>query len=182
MTGNERRRLLQPAVEPERADQRFASVGEVGGVVAPAAARFRRVHDEVGPEIDVAGDPGQGFPADQDGEASRQGALVFGRVRRHQTVGDDQAEHAVAEELQTLIVDSRPGAGMGERLGEPRRRTERNAERVGGGRRIAGAGRGSAAHSPSKKRPSRQFQNSQNRPSTEMNSISARPIRFSMGM
>jgi len=45
-----------------------------------------------------------------------------------QFLGDDEAEHAVAEEFEALVGADRTGAGMGERTLEQRRIGEGVAE------------------------------------------------------
>ena len=69
-------------------------------------------------EIDGARDMRQAFLPHQGCQAPGHGAFVFLAEGTIQHLGDDEAEHAVAEEFQTLIVL----AALLPRAGRPVRR------------------------------------------------------------
>jgi hypothetical protein len=61
------------------------------------------------------GGAGAGFLAHQRVELQRQCAFGVGGIAGMQFLRDDQAEHAIAEEFETLIGSLCVGAGMGQR-------------------------------------------------------------------
>ena len=101
---------LIAAVDKHRPDQRLAGVRQDGGAQAPAGMRFRIAELERGPKIHRARHLGAGFLAHQIGEPARQLAFVGLRESAIEHVGNDQAEHMVAEEFQPLIAVGAGGA------------------------------------------------------------------------
>ena len=144
---DQRRRRRVAAVDEHRPDQRFADVGEDRR--APVAARldFRIAEPHGRAEVDGARNVGAGFLAHQSRQPPRQLALGCRRERAEQHVGNHQAEHVIAEELEPLIASAAVApAGergtMGERAVEPRMLGETVADAVfelGGLSRHAGA-------------------------------------------
>ena len=70
-----------------------------------------------GPEIHGARHLRAGLLAHQIGEPARQLALVGAWEGAVEHVGDDQAEHVVAEEFQALIAVGAVAAGRARRCG-----------------------------------------------------------------
>src|SRR5580700_5198823 len=91
------------AVEIDRADQRFADVGQDGRALAAASIGLRRAELDRSTELDGDGDLGAGLLAHQIGEPARQLAFVGFGEGAEQHVGNHQAEHMIAEELEPLI-------------------------------------------------------------------------------
>ena len=75
-------RRLEAAVDEDRADQRFADVGEDRRLLAPAAARFAEAQHDMRPDVPLGGDLGAGLAAHELGEPHRQLALARLRERR----------------------------------------------------------------------------------------------------
>ncbi len=98
------------AIDEHRADQRLAGVRQDGGAQAPAGVRFRIAELERGPEIHRARNLRAGFLAHQIGQPARQFALVRLRKGAIEHVGNDQAEHMVAEKFQALVAVGAGGA------------------------------------------------------------------------
>jgi hypothetical protein len=130
---------LDPAIEVESGDNRLADIAEHAGDLAGARDILARRQDEVAAEIDGARHLGQGLAPHELGVAPRQRPLVLVGEAPPQELGDDQAEHAVAEELKPLVTLiaaaaaalTRHRAGMGERLGPQLRAREAMAQRRG---------------------------------------------------
>src|SRR6478672_279504 len=116
---------LEPAAEVDRADERLDRVGQDRGLVAPAGGLLAPAELDVPAEVDGAGHLGEGAGVHDRGPQLREAALGEVRVGAEQRVGDDHAEHRVAEELQALVgrqaavlVGERPvGQGAVEQLG-----------------------------------------------------------------
>ena len=120
----------EAAVEIDRADQRLADVGEDCRPRAAAGIGFRGAEPDRRAEIDGARDLGAGLLAHQIGQAARQLALVGLRKSAKQHVGNDEAEHVIAKELEPLVAagavaralergDVRERAVEQRRVGEP---------------------------------------------------------------
>ena len=99
-------RRLQAQAEVDRTDQRLERVGEdrlllpaAGGLLAAAQQQLRAEAAVAEP----AGDAGQRGHVDHGG--AQLGQLPLGQVglAAVERVGDDEAEHRVAEELQALV-------------------------------------------------------------------------------
>ena len=70
----------------------------------PPALDFGPAEPDRGAEIDAARHLGTGFLAHEIGESARQLALVGLGEGAEQHVGDDEAEHVIAEEFEALIA------------------------------------------------------------------------------
>ncbi len=181
----------QPAVQVKRADDRLQGVGEdaraAGAAGVPLAARGDDRRAELKPHRHLA----QRRPADQRRMPLRQRALAVCGKAPVEQLGDDEAENAVAEELEPLVGDGgcRVGAARA-RVGQRQRQQRRIGEPVA----QAGLHRRPAAslqpplglHGiPENSRLKRTVWNhSQTRnglPSMEKKMNSARPTRFSSG-
>ncbi len=94
---------LQPAIHEDCADHRLDHVAD--DIVAHIGAIFARLRAEpdVARQVERPADLGAGLPRHQHIVAAAH--LAFGLVREAlvQPVGDDQAEHPVAEKLKPLI-------------------------------------------------------------------------------
>ena len=110
-----RRAAFVAAVEIERRDHRFADAREDGALAPPAARRFRRrQHDMIGKPRRFCGSR-TSFAAHQRVQLQRQQAFgVFG-IKPVQLVGDDEAQHAIAQKFETLVGTRRIGARMRQR-------------------------------------------------------------------
>ena len=173
-------RRRHAAVEIERGDQRFAGAGQDRALLAPAARGFGRGHDQIGRQARGFRHLGAGFALDEAVEAHGEPAFGLLGMIGIQALGDDQAQHAVAEEFQALVgVGADAGVGEGARqqrpVGEPVAEDRFQAKR-------------DCPHST--KWPSRSyrmakghFQTSQIRalPSVEKKMICALPTKFSNG-
>ena len=106
-------------VEEHRAVDRLERVGEDRGPCRALVARGALVEPQELGDAEVARDRGERFLADQAGADARQ--LAFGQLRdgAEQQLGDRAAEHAVAEELEPLVV-RRAEAAVRQRLREQR--------------------------------------------------------------
>ena len=125
---HERESGAEPAVDIDGADHRFRDVAQNGVLVGATGARFAVAEVELGAEVQLAGDGGAGLLAHEGVESAAEVALVGAREFPVDHVGDDQAEHPVAEELQPLIGVRDPpgrsdGAGMRQRGFQIRGRT-----------------------------------------------------------
>ena len=107
-------RRVQPAVEVERAEHRFQRIGQnVAPRGQPRLALARRHHQRRA-EVERFRDPGQGVPGDQHAEARLPSvALALLREALDQPFRHQQAEHAVADELQPLVGVELAAAGIG---------------------------------------------------------------------
>ena len=96
----------RPQPEVDRADQRLERVGEDRVLVAAAGGLLAAAEQQVRADAAVAepaGDAGQRGHVDHGG--TQLGQLALGEVglAAVELVGDDQAEHRVAQELQALV-------------------------------------------------------------------------------
>ncbi len=108
--GSEDRRLrsVEPGVQKYGGQHRLAGVGEDGGLAPSAGLRLGRAEPErlVDPQRQRA--VRARFLAHQRVEAPREVPLVGARIAAIEFRGDRQPQHAVAHELQPLVV--RPAA------------------------------------------------------------------------
>src|SRR5450756_1398911 len=58
-------------------------------------------------EVDAAGQPGEPLRAHDRGATRREDALVVRGMARVEGLGDNEADHRIAEELQALVVARR---------------------------------------------------------------------------
>ena len=93
----------RPQVEVDGADDRLEGVGQDRGLVPPAGGLLAAAEPDVVAQAEVAADVGQRPHVDDRGAQLGQLALGQVGVAAEQRVGDDQAEHRVAEELQPLV-------------------------------------------------------------------------------
>jgi hypothetical protein len=103
---DDRRRTGQPAAEVDRADQRLEGVGEDGVLLPAARDLLTATQQKVRADPAVAqppSDPGQRGHVHDRGTQLGQLALGEVRLAAVQLIGDDQAEHRVAQELQALV-------------------------------------------------------------------------------
>ena len=124
----------------DRADDGLDGVGEDRGLVAAAGGLLAAAEADVVAEAEGAADVGQRAHVDDGGAQLGQLALAGVGVRVVERVGDDQAEHRVAEELQALVV-RQPAVLVGVRAvgqGAPEQRcVDRAAGHLAGGGRAA---------------------------------------------
>ncbi len=104
-------RRLEAAVDMDCADDRFADVAEDALVRPRRRAADAVAEDDVGHAAPGDRHVRAGLLAHDLGEALRQLALVCVRPSLEQPRGDDDAEHAVSEEFQPLVV--RPATFLG---------------------------------------------------------------------
>ena len=90
--------------EEDGADERLEGVGQDRGLVAAAGRLLALAEHDVLPEVEDAGDVGEGAHVD-DGRA-QLGQLPLGQVGvlAVERLGDDETQHGVAEELEALVV------------------------------------------------------------------------------
>ena len=100
---------LDAAVEIDRRDERLEAVGENRVLLPAAGLLFSAPEQHVAAEIDFFGQPRERRRRDDAGLHLRLVALAVGREPREQQIGDDEAEHGVAEELERLVVDDAAG-------------------------------------------------------------------------
>ena len=93
----------KPPAEVDRADHRLDGVGEDRGLVAAAGRLLAAAELDVLAEADAAADLGQRAGVDDRGAQLGQPALGEVGVGAVERLGDDDAEHRVAEELQALV-------------------------------------------------------------------------------
>ena len=110
-------RGLEAAVEEHRADQRFERIGEDRRPPEAAALQLALAQPQVVAEREASRQLVQPLLAHQARAQARQ--LAFPEVREPvvELGGDDAVEHAVAEELEPLVV-GRAVAAVGQRLRE----------------------------------------------------------------
>ena len=118
---------------------RLDRVGEDRGLVAAAGALLAAAEQEVLAEAERAGHVGERAHVDDGGAQLGQLALGQVGVVAVQRVGDDEAEHRVAEELQPLVVGQAAvlvGVGAVRQGTQKQRLVDRlaDAPRAGGGR------------------------------------------------
>ena len=97
------RRPVEAAAEVDGADHGLDGVGEDRGLVAAAGGLLAAAELDVLAEADAAADLGQRAGVDDRGAQLGQPALGEVGVGAVERLGDDDAEHGVAEELQPLV-------------------------------------------------------------------------------
>ena len=104
-------------------------------LLGAAGAGLALAEVELGAEVELAGDGGAGLLAHQGVERAAELALVGLGQPAVEHVGDDEAEHAVAEEFEALV-------GALDALGgrERARMGQRAVEQVGVGEAVAEPG------------------------------------------
>ena len=95
--------LSKPPDEVDRADHRLDGVGEDRGLLAAAGGLLAAAELDVVAEPDRAADLGQRAGVDDGRAQLGQPALGEVGVGEVERLGDDDAEHRVAEELQALV-------------------------------------------------------------------------------
>src|SRR3954451_3778728 len=95
--------LVEPEVEVDRAQERLEGVGEDRVLVVAAGRLLAAAQPHEGPEPELAADLRQSAHVDHGGPQLGQLTLRQLGVVAEKRVGDDQAEHGVAEELQPLV-------------------------------------------------------------------------------
>ena len=100
-------RLVEPGLEEDRADERLDGIGEDRLLVAAAALGLALRQDQVGTRS--MSRHARAASAHQAVVAPREVALAGGGVGLAEDLGDGEPEHAVAEELEPLVV-ARAGA------------------------------------------------------------------------
>ena len=128
---------LEAAGEVDRPDHGLDRVGEDRGLLAATGGVLAAAELDVVAEPDGAADPGQG--AGVDDRRAQLGQVALGQVGvgAVERLGDDDAEHRVAEELQALVGRQAAvlvgvgavGQGALEQLGVERGIAERATER-----------------------------------------------------
>ena len=102
---DERPRRLDPAVEVDRGDQRLVAVGDERVLQASAGLLFPAAENQERAEVDLLPEARQRGRRDDRRLQLRLLPLVVLRELAEQHVGDDEAEHRVAEELHRLVVE-----------------------------------------------------------------------------
>ena len=97
-------RRLQPAVEPERADQGFDGVAQDVVALERAVGERLLAEPHMRGDADLAADLGADAARDEHVQPPRQFALGLVRKEAVEPVGDGDAEHPVAEEFEPLII------------------------------------------------------------------------------
>ncbi len=92
------------AVEIDRGDHRLANIGENGRVARRAGGRLGRRQPQMAVEPDLQRDPRQGVAAHQIAQAACQVAFRLVLEAVPQQIGDDEAEHPVAEKFEALVM------------------------------------------------------------------------------
>src|SRR6476660_4208439 len=117
-------RLLVARLEKNRTQQGFAGIGQDRLLVASPGARFRFAQVQGRAEIQGASDLRAGATADQPVEESGKLTFAGRRIILAQELGDAEAQHAVAQEFEPLVVAALGGglahAGVRQRLLEQR--------------------------------------------------------------
>ena len=139
---DERGRGRISAVHEYGTDQRLADVGEDGGAAAAAGVRLRSTEPDCRAEADRPADIGAGLFAHEIGETTRHFAFIGPCEGAKQHVGNDEAEHVVAEKFEPLVgggAIARPAqrGNVGERLFEQRGILESVTDALFEGGRIA---------------------------------------------
>ena len=94
---------IEAGIGVKRADHRLASVGQQAGIGPAARFLLALGQGQARRQADTLGHRGQGFASHQGRVTAGQGSLRFGGKALEQHVGDDQTEHAVAQEFQPFI-------------------------------------------------------------------------------
>lgn len=106
-------------VQIHRADEGLEGVFEGGVAGAAAGLFFTEAEAEVGGEIDLAGELGEETAAGEHGAPLGKSSFPLGGVEEEEGFGDNELEHGVAKELETLVVlDERGLPGKERRVGE----------------------------------------------------------------
>lgn len=106
-------------VQIHGADEGLEGVFEGGVAGAAAGVLFAEAEAEVGGEIDLAGELGEEAAAGEHGAALGKGSFPLGGVEEEEGFGDNELEHGVAKELETLVIfDARKLFGKERRVGE----------------------------------------------------------------
>ena len=92
-----------PRAEVDRADHGLDGVGQDRRLVATAGGLLAATELDVLAEADHAGDLGERAGVDDGGAELGQPALGEVGVEQVERLGDDDAEHGVAEELEALV-------------------------------------------------------------------------------
>ena len=106
----------EAAIDIDCAEQRFAGIGEDHGLLAPAGSRLAQRHDDMRAEIEEACDLGAGTFADKRIKVPGKLHLAGLGKQPIEQSGDGEAQHAVAQKLQPLVIVAAMGrarAGMG---------------------------------------------------------------------
>ncbi len=100
-----RPRRLDAAVEIDRRDQRLVAVGDERVLAAAAGLLLAAAEDQELAEVDLLAEPRQRRRRHDRRLQLRLLPFVVLRELPEQHVGDDEAEHRVAEELHRLVVE-----------------------------------------------------------------------------
>ncbi|MPL88756.1 hypothetical protein SDC9_34783 [bioreactor metagenome] len=111
---------FEARVEVHGGDHRLHRVAKQRLLAAAARHHLGAAELQYRAEVDLAGDIGAGFLAHQRVEARRKLAFRGVAVGLEQRLGDAEPEHAVAQELEPLVVGARGRAdrAVGERANE----------------------------------------------------------------
>ena len=110
-------RGLEAAVEKRRADHRLQRVGEDRRPARAAALQLALAQQQLRAEVEAPRDRGERLLVDEVRAQPRE--LAFGQLRKLvvELERDDAVQHAVAEELQPLVV-GRAVAAVGQRAAQ----------------------------------------------------------------
>src|SRR6185312_10584464 len=104
---------VEPAVQIQRPAESLQRVRQDRAALAPTALLLARAEHEPLGQAQLPGKARERLAADQVRAQARQLALVGAFEALEQVLADDQAEHRVTEELQSLVVRG-TGAAMGQ--------------------------------------------------------------------
>lgn len=113
MTLDEGARNLHTAIEIERGDNSFESVGEQGGLLTATALLLAPAQAEHGTEADTQGDASKMAAADKGGAQAGEFTLAGVREAAVEALGDSQSQNSIADELKLLVVGVRVEQGLG---------------------------------------------------------------------
>ncbi len=95
---------IEAGIGEDRAEHSLAGIGEDGLLAAPPAHRLAAAHQDEVAEPPVLRHLGAGLGTDQMIEPAGKLAFISVGEMVGEKLGDGEAEHAVAEELEALIV------------------------------------------------------------------------------
>jgi len=95
---------IQSAITIDGADDRLEGVGKNGVAAKTAALQLARPQTQVVAEGIFARHPGQGLALDQGGAKTGEHTLGLAGKALTQSIGDDEAEHGIAEKFQSFVV------------------------------------------------------------------------------
>jgi hypothetical protein len=98
---------LDVGVHVDGTDEGFDGIGEGGGTFSATGGGLAFAHEQVGTEVDAQGVSFQGGPGDQLGAEFGQSTFVQLRKEQEDFPGQDELQHGIAEELESLVIEVR---------------------------------------------------------------------------